>query len=224
MYGTEYNKNLRKLVVSFGSLFNDIHIKHANPDDGQQDIDIRVPIVYASQEKFIQRFLQPSSITDGTRIENQLPRLSYIMNSISPDQNRRRNRNSPLKFSGNNDGTCDGNDYTIYSEIPVNVGFTLFLYTRHIDDTLQIVEQIMPLFNPDHIISMDFTDYIKSVRIPITMVSNVISDKYDGDLSNRRINVSSFNFSAKSYIFGSAEASTSITSVGLTAYVGITLS
>jgi hypothetical protein len=223
MYGTNYNKNLRKLVVAFGTLFSDIRVKHANSEDGQQDVDIRVPITYASQEKFIQRLLQPSSITDATRIENQLPRMSYIMNAIAPDGSRRRNRNTPLRFSGNADGVCDGNDFTIYSEIPVNIGFTLFLYTRHIDDTLQIVEQIMPLFNPDHIISMDFTNYIRDVRIPITMVSNVISDRYDGDLSNRRINISSFNFSAKSYIFSSSEATTGITSIGLTAGIGLSL-
>jgi hypothetical protein len=54
----------------------------------------------------------------------------------------------------------------VYSEVPVNVSFTLFVYTRHIDDTLQIIEQIMPLFNPDHIINMDFSDYITGIRIP----------------------------------------------------------
>jgi hypothetical protein len=91
MYGTDYNKNLRKLVVAFGTLFSDIHVKHENSTVGGSDLDIRVPITYASQEKFIQRYLNPSSITDGVRIENQLPRLSYIMNAISPDPNRRRN-------------------------------------------------------------------------------------------------------------------------------------
>lgn len=217
MYGIGYNKNLRKLVVAFGTLFSDIHVKHENSTAGSPDIDIRVPITYASQEKFIQRYLNPSSITDGVRIENQLPRISYIMNSIIPDSNRRRNRNTPLKFGTAVGNVCNNSAELVYSEIPVNVGFTLFVYTRHIDDSLQIVEQIMPLFNPDHIISMDFTDSIKDIRIPITMVSNNISDKYDGDLTNRRVNISSFNFMAKSYIFATEETGSVITSVGLTA-------
>ena len=223
MYGTDYNKNLRKLVVAFGTLFSDIHVKHENSTQGGADIDIRVPITYASQEKFIQRYLNPSSITDGVRIENQLPRLSYIMNAISPDPNRRRNRNTPLKFGSSTGGVCNSSTDLVYSEIPVNVGFTLFVYTRHIDDSLQIIEQIMPLFNPDHIISMDFTSSITGIRIPVTMVSNNISDKYDGDLTNRRVNISAFNFMAKSYIFASAQTTSQISAVGLTAGIDLDL-
>ena len=219
MYGTDYNKNLRKLVVAFGTLFSDIHVKHENSTAGGADLDIRVPITYASQEKFIQRYLNPSSITDGVRIENQLPRMSYIMNAISPDPNRRRNRNVPLKFADTTESGCDGNSSVIYSEIPVNIGFTLFVYTRHIDDTLQIVEQIMPLFNPTHTINMDFTDVIKDIVIPVTMVSNNITDKYDGEFANRRVNISTFNFAAKSYIFASADSISTITAIGLTAGV-----
>ena len=223
MYGTDYNKNLRKLVVAFGTLFSDIHVKHENSTAGGADLDIRVPITYASQEKFIQRYLNPSSITDGVRIENQLPRLSYIMNAISPDPNRRRNRNTPLKFGTSTNGVCNNSTNMVFSEVPVNVGFTLFVYTRHIDDSLQIIEQIMPLFNPDHIISMNFTDYITDIRIPITMVSNNISDKYDGDLTNRRVNISTFNFMAKSFIFASSEAVSQISTIGLTAGIDLDL-
>lgn len=217
MYGSTYNKNLRKLVVAFGTLFSDIHVKHENSTEGDPDVDIRVPITYASQEKFIQRYLNPSSITDGVRIENQLPRLSYIMNSITPDPNRRRNRNIPLKFSTATESGCSPTASVLYSDMPVNIGFTVFVYTRHIDDTLQIVEQIMPLFNPSHIINMDFTSTISNIAIPITMVSNNISDKYDGEFTNRRINISTFNFAAKSYIFSDAENISTITTVGLTA-------
>jgi hypothetical protein len=223
MYGGDYNKNLRKLVVAFGTLFSDIHVKHNNSDPNADDLDIRVPIVYASQEKFIQRYLNPSSITDGVRIENQLPRLSYIMNAIAPDPNRRRNRNVPLKFGTSTNGICDTSTNIVYSEIPVNINFTLFVYTRHIDDTLQIIEQIMPLFNPDHIINMDFTDYITDIRIPISMASNNISDKYDGDLTNRRVNISTFNFIAKSYIFASASAGQQLSNIGLTAGIDLSL-
>jgi hypothetical protein len=223
MYGGDYNKNLRKLVVAFGTLFSDIHVKHNNSDPNADDLDIRVPIVYASQEKFIQRYLNPSSITDGVRIENQLPRLSYIMNAIAPDPNRRRNRNVPLKFVTSVNGNCNTSSNIVYSEIPVNINFTLFVYTRHIDDTLQIIEQIMPLFNPDHIINMDFTDYITDIRIPISMASNNISDKYDGDLTNRRVNISTFNFIAKSYIFASASAGQQISNIGLTAGIDLSL-
>lgn len=224
MFGYFYNQSLRKLVIGFGTLFNNISVDHSNPDGGN-DLNIRVPITYASQEKFIRRFLEPSSINDGLRIENQLPRMSYIMTNIQPDPSRRRNVNSP-SFTRTT-ANCSDNPMIISEEVPVNIGFSLFIYTRHIDDTLQIVEQIMPYFNPQHIITMDLNDAKPGINIPITMTSNSISERYDGDLSTRRINISSFNFIAKSYVYGKVQGNNtileSITVRGLTAGIAFGL-
>ena len=209
MYEYFYNKNLRKLVVAFGSLFNSIKVEHANPDGGDP-IQIRVPISYAPQEKFIQRLLKPSSIDEGTRIENQLPLMSYIINSITPDPSRRRTK-SQYTVSGLG-ATCGNTGYIVYQEVPVNLSISLYIYTRHIDDTLQIIEQIIPYFNPEHIIELDMNDVHKNIKIPIVLVQNQISDKYDGEFSSRRINISTFNFSAKSYIFGQIKGTTGIDS------------
>ena len=217
MFDYFYNKNLRKLVVGFGALFNNIFVNHDNPDS-VTDLSIRVPITYASQEKFIRRLLEPSSINDGIRIENQLPRMSYIMTNVATDASRRRNRNTPLLSRPV--GNCLANPAIITEQVPVNVGFSLFIYTRHIDDTLQIVEQIIPYFNPDHIISMSLNEAQDNIKIPISMTSNSISERYDGDMSGRRINISSFSFVAKSYIFGKVQNITDIDSItlkGLTA-------
>jgi len=206
MFDYFYNKSLRKVVIGFGSLFNNIEVEHANPDDPNTPLKIRVPITYAPQEKFIRRYLETSSINDGTRIENQLPRLSYMMSSVTPDPSRRRNRANTV--ASNN---CTGTANVLSEEIPVNLSFSLFIYTRHIDDTLQIVEQIMPYFNPDHIIQLNLNSTQTNVRIPITMVSNNITERYDGDFANRRINISSINFVARSYIFGKIQQLTTIT-------------
>jgi hypothetical protein len=208
MFGYYYNKSLRKLVVGFGTLFSNLYVSHKNASG--PNTDLRVPVTYASQEKFIQRLLNPSSITDGTRIENQLPRISYVMNNIVPDPSRRRVRTSPAIYLSQNQGVCQNTGQKISNEIPVNVGFNLFVYTRHIDDMLQIVEQIMPFFVPDHVITMDLTDSAQNVNIPIVMVSNNLNDRYDGDLNNRRMHIVSFNFLAKSYIYGESKSVTTI--------------
>lgn len=216
MFEQYYNKSLRKLVVAFGSLFNNIYVQHSNPDDINNPLDIRVPITYAPQEKFIRRLLEPSSITDATRIENQLPRLSYIMTNVSPDASRRRNKFATIKAPDVVGQVCQPEGYQIENIIPVNVGFNLFVYTRHIDDTLQIVEQIMPYFNPDHIFEIDMNQAQQAVRIPLIMSSNNISERYDGDFGNRRVNISSFSFVAKSYIYGTVSPMTRIENIGLT--------
>lgn len=208
MYEYFYNKNLRKLVVAFGSLFNSIKVEHPNPDGGDP-LQIRVPISYAPQEKFIQRLLKPSSIDDGTRIETQLPLMSYIINSVTPDPSRRRTKFS-YAISGMG-ATCGNTGYVLYQEVPVNVSISLYVYTRHIDDTLQIMEQIIPYFNPEHIVQIDMNDVHKNVNVPIVLIQNQITDKYDGEFANRRINISAFSFSAKSYIFGQIKGTTGIT-------------
>jgi hypothetical protein len=214
MFEYFYNTSLRRLVVGFGTLFNSIYVQHDNPDNPASPIKIRVPITYAPQEKFIRRLLEPSSITDGTRIETQLPKLSYIMTSVRADASRRRNRFSPLQSRTSEGETCSNEGKNINEQIPVNVSFSLFLYTRHIDDTLQIVEQILPYFNPDHIIEMDMNEAQSNVRIPITLLETNISERFDGDFANRRLNISSLTFMAKTFIYGPVRDMTLINDVG----------
>lgn len=209
MQGYYYHQSLRRLVVGFGTLFNNIYVAHES--DTATNTHLRVPITYASQEKFIQRLLNPSSITDGTRIENQLPRISFQINSITPDPSRRRVRFSPTKHFNSTVGNCLSEGKQIANEQPVNVSFGLFVYTRHVDDMLQIIEQIMSFFVPDHIIKLELVPNTPAYNIPIVMGANNITDKYDGDFNSRRIHISSFNFLAKSYVFGPTSPLTTIT-------------
>lgn len=209
MFGYFYNENLRKLVVGFGSLFSNIEVAHKDPDTSA-NFNIRVPIHYSPQEKFIQRLLQPSSITPGTRIETQLPIISYIINTIVPDPSRRLNRITPVLNLTNVGGTCQPTGNQVKSQIPVNVSFNLFVYTRHTDDMLQIVEQIMPYFVPEHIITMDMNEVQQNVQIPVVMVSNSLTEKYEGDLNSRRLNIASFQFVAKAWIFGEIQSVTAV--------------
>ena len=75
---------------------------------------------------------------------------------------------------------------------------------------LQIVEQIMPYFVPDHIITMDMNNADTNVNIPITMVSNNLTERYEGDLASRKLNIATFQFVAKSWIFGEVKSTTII--------------
>lgn len=217
MFGYYYNQNLRKLIVSFGSLFSNIEVAHTDPDTGTPT-NIRVPVHYSPQEKFIQRLLQPSSITSGTRVELQVPIISFIMNTISPDPSRRLGRfaqNTNLQSGGN----CQSSGTGVSTQIPVNVSFNLFVYTRHTDDMLQIVEQIMPYFLPEHIITLNMNEVQESMQVPIVMVSNNLTERYEGDLSSRRLNIASFQFLAKSWIFGEINNVTAISSTDVSPIV-----
>lgn len=208
MFKYNYNANLRKLIVGFGSLFSNIIIRHQDPGTSN-NVNIQVPIHYAPQEKFIQRLLQPSSISDGTRIEIQVPVISFIMNSVSADPSRRLSRLA-LNANTQSGGSCSASGNQIKTQLPVNVNFNLFVYTRHTEDMLQIVEQIMPYFLPEHIITLDMNAVQSDVQIPIVMVGNNLSERYEGDFSSRRLNIATFQFVAKSWIFGEIAPITAI--------------
>lgn len=221
MYGYYYNKALRRLIIGFGSFFSNIYVEHEV--ESGNPLRIEVPLQYSSQEKFIQRLFNPSSIVDGTRIETQLPRMSFIMNNIVPDPSRRKGRLGPtqnLTPQGNN---CGSTGSSIAFESPVNVGFNLFAYTRHIDDMLQITEQILPYFTPDRIISMELVEGQPDVNIPITLTSNNLTDRYDGDFNGRRLHIATFSFVAKSYVYGPVKNVQTISNTGITfGFFGLT--
>lgn len=221
MFGYYYNKGLRRLIVGFGSLFSNIEVVHDNATGA--DTRLQVPLTYASQEKFIQRLLNPSSITEGTRIENQLPRMSFHVSNVTPDPSRRRSRFSTLSTGVAGSNCASLNEFS--NETPVNVGISLFAYTRHVDDMLQIIEQIIPFFTPDHIIKMELTDSGSLLNIPIVLTSNNITDRYEGDFNSRRIHIATFNFIAKTYLFGKVSQTSSIASstINITGFTGYNL-
>ena len=128
MFSYIYNQNLKKIVVAFGTLFNNISVRHSESDVSFKEI--KVPLAYASQEKFIQRYLNPSSISEGTRIENQLPRMSYIMSGIVPDPSRKKGRLTQYSPTTGPAGNCQPSGYSIANEIPVNLNFNLYIYLK----------------------------------------------------------------------------------------------
>jgi hypothetical protein len=134
------------------------------------------------------------------------------MSSVSPDPSRRLGRYA-LNTNQSVNGVCQANGNKIKSQIPVNVVFNVYAYTRHTDDLLQIIEQIMPYFVPDHTIRLDMNDVQTNLDIPIIMQSNSITEKYEGDFSSRRLNIASFQFIAKSWIFGEVQTFTTITNI-----------
>lgn len=197
MFSTYYGEYTRKVVVGFGTLFNNIYVNH--PEDGINK-KIRVPLTYAPKEKFVRRLLEESSISTDTKIGIRLPQLSFALGQIAVDPSRRRNKvNTDIYDVSGNVGK------RMIVETPINYTFNLFIYTRHITDTLQIAEQIVPYFNPEFIIKMNFGANRDEVTIPLVMLNGInINERYDGDFGDRRINMSSIGFVAKGYMFGPA--------------------
>lgn len=187
---TYYNESIRKLVTAFGALFNSIYI--IRKDENQQITEkIRVPLMYGPKEKFIYRLKNESQISDETHVQTTLPLMGFDMTSIMYDVNRKINRLTRKVQQGRSS----------YSEVPYNISFGLYVFTRNIDDNLQIVEQILPYFAPEFMISINIDELYPSVDIPIILNSVAMNEDYEGSYDVRRSVTSLFDFTVKGYVY-----------------------
>ena len=195
MLGTYYyHEIMRKTIVSFGTLFNQIHIRH---DDaaGNTYSELKVPLAYGPAQKFLARLEQQADLNKP--VQTTLPRMSFEMTSVNYDSTRKVGVTQTFKAS---DGT---NMKKVYMPVPYNVGFELNVLTKLNDDALQIVEQILPYFQPSFNLTVDLVKSIGEKRdIPIVLDSINFQDDYEGDFSTRRALIYTLNFTAKTYLFG----------------------
>ena len=195
MLGTYfYHEIIRKTVVAFGTLFNDIYIKHK--DDSNNVIsEIRVPISYGPSQKFLSKIQQQSELSKPVQIT--LPRISFEMSSIQYDSTRKAGVTQTFKVS---DGT---NLKKVFMPVPYNVGFDLNIFSKLNDDALQIIEQILPFFQPSFNLTIDLIDSIGEKRdIPIVLDNIDFQDDYEGSFQTRRALIYTLRFTAKTYLFG----------------------
>lgn len=194
MFNYYKNDSVRKLVVAFGSLFNSIQIEQKDEDNNARRF--QVPLSYGPKEKFIKRLTEPSSISDRTRIQISLPRISFEMLGLQYDPTRKMN-----KLNKKMTGTPTSSSVS-YSEVPYNFTFGLNVYTRNFEENLEIMEQILPYFSPEFVVSLKMNTLQQSVDVPISIFDSTLTQEYEGDFSVRRFIVSTYKFVAKSYIFG----------------------
>ena len=204
MFTSFYNEAIRKVVIGFGSLFNDIKIIRKN-SDGSTKETIRVPLSYGPKEKFIRRIQQMSSISDTTKVQITLPTMGFNISGIAYDPARKTNKLRTRKYQ-----KSDGNvDYS-YNEIPYNVSFGLYSFSRNMDDNLQIIEQIVPYFSPEFIVTVKQSDINSKVDIPIILNGIDTTEEYEGDFDTRRNISTSFEFTAKTYVYSPVKTSSII--------------
>jgi hypothetical protein len=188
------NESIRKLVIGFGNLFNNIQIEQINTDNSKRLFT--VPLSYAPKEKFIKRLTEHSSISDNTRIEIGIPQMAFELAGLVYDPLRRMNKLSKkTNYSSNTISS-------MYTETPYNFVFNLYAYTRNIEENLQILEQILPYFSPEFVISLNMNEINQSVDVPIVLSQTNLTQDYEGDFSTRRQVVTTYQFTAKSYVYG----------------------
>ena len=197
MLGTQfYNQAVRKTVVSFGTLFNNIELKKVV--DGQVIETEKVPLAYGPKQKFLYRL--QGNPTDGRKVAITLPRIYFEMTGIDYDASRKTPATQKYKTVIND----NGNEVrTQYVPVPYNISFEVGILCKSQDDGLQILEQILPFFQPSFSMSLKFIPDMDEVRDVAVVLNSVdFDDDWEDDFSTRRSITYTMQFTAKSYIYG----------------------
>ena len=192
-----YHEIIRKTVIAFGTLFNDIHVRH---DDGAGNVisEIKVPVAYGPRQKFLARIQQQPELNKATQIT--LPRMSFEISSISYDATRKAGITQTFKAADTDDG---GKMKKVFMPVPYNLGFELNILVKLQDDGLQILEQILPFFQPDYTITLNDNTSMGTTRdVPIILNNVTYSDEYEGSFEDRRVLTYTLTFTAKFYLYG----------------------
>ena len=189
-----YHEILRKTIIAFGTIFNDIHIRHRD-GVGKETSDMRVPLAYGPMQKFLARLEQQADLNRATQIT--LPRMSFETTNIAYDATRKGGITQTFKAS-------DGSKLRkVFMPVPYNLSFELNILVKLNDDALQIIEQILPYFQPSFNVTIDLISVIGEKRdVPIVLDNISFQDDYEGDFTTRRALIYTLNFTAKTYLFG----------------------
>jgi hypothetical protein len=190
-----YNRTIRKVVVAFGTIFNDIQLQRYSKDLSTKYELWKVPLSYGSKEKYLTRITSDPNLTKT--IATIVPRISFEMIGLSYDSSRKQ-LSTLQNFSS---GTTSGIK-TQYAPIPYNFDFTLSIYVRNTEDGTQILEQILPFFTPDFNVTVKFNEGMpQKYDMPIILNSVSPETEYEGDMMSTRLIIWTLDFTAKGYIW-----------------------
>ena len=213
-----YNKNIRNVVILFGTVFNDIIVRRVNSSNVTQE-EFRVPIAYGPAEKFLVRLRQATDISKG-KGGITLPRMSFEFTSITYDPARKLQTTKRNKKTKSGDNT---KVVTIYNPVPYNFDFTLSVMVKNSDDGTQILEQILPYFTPEYQVTMNEMSTMGIKRdIPIIFTGLSTDDSYEGDFLTRRALIHTLTFTVQAFLYGPTSDVGVIREVDVNKFDGLT--
>lgn len=196
-YGYTYHRIIRKVVVAFGNLFNNISISRYS-SNGTELEKFLVPIVYGGKEKYVSRLEGDPNL--DKKVQITLPMMSFEMVNMKYDASRKLNTNKRTTYEN---GT-QNSTLAVYNPVPFDFEFELFAYVRNIEDGAQLMEKIIPYFTPDYTVAVNLIPEMGLVKqLPIIMndVSNTI--EYEGEYDSKvRVVIWTLNFTIKGYLYG----------------------
>ena len=213
-----YHETIRKIIVAFGTLFNDIHIVRKN-NSGDVTQSMKVPLAYGPKQKFLARLDQDADLQSKVAIT--LPRLGFEIQDMQYDPARKLNR--VQKFKKVKSSASDANKLdTQFMPVPYNLNVELYAMAKQSEDALQIVEQVLPFFQPDYTLTIkDMEDMGIARDIPIVLNSINYEDNYRVDYQERSSIIYTLAFTTKFYLYGPVTSSKVIKTVQVDQYADL---
>jgi len=191
-----YNETTRKYVAIFGTYFNQLKIKRTIDSNTEQEMI--VPISYAPFQKILARVTQDPDLDRPTAIT--LPRMSFELNSMTYDGERKINPTTKIRKATIEDGAV-GRGF-VYAGVPYNLEFSLYIMTKYSEDAAKIMEQIVPFFNPDFTSTVKLMENMEPIDIPLVLNSVTTEEVYEGDFTERQSVLYTLSFTMKAWYFG----------------------
>lgn len=198
MFGHQYYHSIiRKYVIAFGNLFNDIVIQRFDKD-GDRIQTIAVPLAYSPKEKFIVRLQQDPNLERDVAIT--LPRMGFEITSFNYAPERKlASTLRTIKVPSEGSSTVSAQ----YVPVPYDLTFSLYSFVRHTEDATQILEQILPYFRPEFTTNVNIIPEMDIVvDVPVILNSVSPEDIYEGDFQTRQALVHTLDFTLKGYMYG----------------------
>ena len=211
-----YHETIRKVIVAFGTMFNNVQLVRKD-NDGNIIQTMKVPLAYGPRQKFLVRLNEDADLSKAVAVT--LPRIGFEIQNLSYDPARKLNRVQKFKK------IKTGKSNTLESQfmpVPYNLSVQLYVMAKQSDDALQIVEQILPFFQPDYTLTVnDMTDMGIKRDVPIVLNSISYEDNYQGDFETRRALIYTLDFTAKFYLYGPVTSSSVIKTVQVDQYADV---
>lgn len=210
MFGSHfYHATMRKTVAVFGTLFNNLTIIRKNGSGGVVN-QIKVPLAYGPKQKFLARIDQ--QLDDDSSMAIKLPRMSFEITALDLDTNQKMQKGLSAACSERSDDPT--NVKSIKHAVAYNIGMQLNVMAKNQDDGLQVLEQILPYFQPEYTVAINpIDDMTFSQDVPIVLNSVAVNDDYEGDLAERRVLVYTLDFVMKMKFYGPTSESGIIKSI-----------
>mgnify|MGYP001163929711 CR=1 FL=1 len=198
MFGQQYyHGTIRKYVIAFGNLFNDIIVQRLD-SNGNRIQSLLVPLAYGPKEKWLVRLVQDPNLDQDVAIT--LPRMGFEIQGMTYSPQRKLSstiKNVRLRSTDFN--RVD----TQFIPVPYDFTIALSVFVRNADDGAQIIEQILPYFRPEFTTQVNLIPEMQVVvDTPIVLQDVSIEDTYEGDFDTRRALIYNLTFSLKGYIYG----------------------